>query len=77
MLEEAGYRSGSGPFRDVGGTSAEHPYRVWLVSLLDYDLGHFDNEICRLEPLANVSQDAVFGVSGNILSANPSEADIP
>jgi putative transposase len=27
--------------------------RVWLVSFMDYDLGYFDDETCRLEPLAN------------------------
>jgi len=27
--------------------------RIWLVSFIDYDLGYFDDETCRLEPLAN------------------------
>ena len=27
--------------------------RIWLVSSMDYDLGYFDDEECRLEPLAN------------------------
>ena len=27
--------------------------RVWLVSFMDYDLGYFDDETCRLEPLPN------------------------
>jgi len=27
--------------------------RIWLVSFVDYDLGYFDDETCRLEPLAN------------------------
>jgi putative transposase len=27
--------------------------RIWLVSFMDYDLGYFDDETCRLEPLAN------------------------
>src|SRR5436309_2664760 len=26
--------------------------RIWLVSFMDYDLGYFDDETCRLEPLA-------------------------
>ena len=26
---------------------------VWLVSFMDYDLGYFDHETCRLEPLEN------------------------
>jgi putative transposase len=27
--------------------------RIWLVSFMGYDLGYFDDETCRLEPLAN------------------------
>jgi len=27
--------------------------RIWLVSLMDYDLGYFDDETCRLEPIEN------------------------
>jgi putative transposase len=27
--------------------------QIWLVSFMDYDLGYFDDETCRLEPLAN------------------------
>ena len=27
--------------------------RIWLVSFMDYDLGYFDDETCRLEPLVN------------------------
>ena len=26
---------------------------IWLVTFLDYDLGYFDDETCRLEPLKN------------------------
>jgi putative transposase len=26
---------------------------IWLVSFMDYDLGYFDNETCRLEPIEN------------------------
>jgi len=26
---------------------------IWLVSFMDYDLGYFDHETCRLEPLDN------------------------
>ena len=28
--------------------TADH---VWLVSFMDYDLGYFDDETCRLEPI--------------------------
>jgi len=27
--------------------------RVWLVTFMRYDLGYFDDETCRLEPIAN------------------------
>jgi putative transposase len=27
--------------------------QIWLVSFMDYDLGYFDHETCRLEPLDN------------------------
>jgi putative transposase len=26
---------------------------IWLVSFMHYDLGYFDDETCRLEPVAN------------------------
>jgi len=26
---------------------------IWLVTFIDYDLGYFDHETCRLEPLDN------------------------
>jgi len=28
--------------------TADH---IWLVSFMDYDLGYFDDETCRLEPI--------------------------
>ena len=28
--------------------TADH---IWLVSFMDYDLGYFDDEMCRLEPI--------------------------
>jgi putative transposase len=27
--------------------------RIWLVTFMQYDLGYFDNETCRLEPIEN------------------------
>ena len=27
--------------------------RIWLPSFMNWDLGYFDDEACRLEPLAN------------------------
>jgi putative transposase len=26
---------------------------IWLVTFMDYDLGYFDDETCRLEPIEN------------------------
>ena len=26
---------------------------IWLVSFMDFDLGYFDDETCRLEPIEN------------------------
>jgi putative transposase len=27
--------------------------RIWLVTFMQYDLGYFDHETCRLEPIEN------------------------
>jgi putative transposase len=27
--------------------------RIWLVTFMHYDLGYFDDETCRLEPIDN------------------------
>src|SRR5207244_6759302 len=35
--------------------------RVWLVSFMDYDLGYFDDETCRLEPIENPFGPKVLG----------------
>jgi putative transposase len=39
---------------------AEH---IWLVSFMDYDLGYFDDETCRLEPIENPFQPKVLPMS--------------
>ena len=44
------YCSG-GRGRDVGVKQVSD--RIWLVSFMDYDLGYFDDETCRLEPIEN------------------------
>jgi putative transposase len=36
---------------DVGAKQVSD--RIWLVSFMDYDLGYFDDETCRLEPIEN------------------------
>ena len=37
--------------------------RIWLVSFIDYDLGYFDDETCRLEPIANPFSPKVLPMS--------------
>jgi len=34
--------------------------KIWLVSFMDYDLGFFDEETTRLEPIANPFEANVF-----------------
>ena len=36
--------------------------RIWLVSFMDYDLGYFDDETCRLEPIDNPFGPKVLSV---------------
>ena len=36
---------------------------IWLVSFMEYDLGYFDDETCRLEPLENPFGPKVLPVS--------------
>jgi putative transposase len=36
---------------------------IWLVSFMDYDLGYFDHETCRLEPIENPFGPKVLGLS--------------
>ena len=37
--------------------------RIWLVSFMDYDLGYFDDETCRLEPIENPFSAKVLPMS--------------
>ena len=45
--------------------------RIWLVSFMDYDLGYFDDETCRLEPLQNPFGPKRFGAPGMIRICGP------
>jgi hypothetical protein len=36
---------------------------VWLVTFVHYDLGYFDDEICRLEPIDNPFGPTVLPMS--------------
>jgi putative transposase len=37
--------------------------KIWLVTFMAYDLGFFDDETCRLEPIANPFQAKVLPMS--------------
>lgn len=37
--------------------------RIWRASFKDYDLGYFDDETCRLEPLDNPFRPKVLPMS--------------
>jgi putative transposase len=37
--------------------------RIWLVSFMQYDLGYFDDETCRLEPIKNPFAPALLPMS--------------
>jgi len=37
--------------------------RIWLVSFMEYDLGYFDDETCRLEPIQNPFSPRVLPMS--------------
>ena len=37
--------------------------RVWLVTFMRYDLGYFDDETCRLEPIDNPFTPKVLPMS--------------
>ncbi|HKY20313.1 MAG TPA: hypothetical protein VJM31_03760 [Vicinamibacterales bacterium] len=40
-----------GPFSNA--RTRRHGERMWLVTFMHYDLGYFDDETCRLEPIEN------------------------
>ena len=37
--------------------------RIWLVTFMRYDLGYFDDETCRLEPIDNPFRPKVLPMS--------------
>jgi len=47
---------------------------IWLVTFMDYDLGYFDHETCRLEPLANPFGPKLLQASRVEPSRTPREA---
>ena len=34
--------------------------RIWLITFMQYDLGYFDDETCRVEPIENPSRPKVL-----------------
>lgn len=45
---------------------------IWLVTFMDYDLGYFDDETCRLEPLENpFGPRALPGTGEAVAAAKP------
>jgi putative transposase len=47
--------------QDVGVRQVDE--RIWLVTFMHYDLGYFDDETCRLEPIANPFRAQVLPMS--------------
>ena len=45
----------------VGGRQVDE--HIWLVTFMHYDLGYFDDEICRLEPIENLFGPTVLPMS--------------
>jgi putative transposase len=43
---------------------------IWLVTFMDYDLGYFDHETCRLEPLDNPFGPRVLPAPGAAVAAS-------
>ena len=47
--------------QNVGVTQVSE--RIWLVTFMRYDLGYFDDETCRLEPIENPFTPKVLPMS--------------
>jgi len=47
---------------------------IWLVTFMDYDLGYFDHETCRLEPLDNPFGPKVLQLPPLQRNRGPNEA---
>jgi hypothetical protein len=45
--------------------------KIWLVSFMDYDLGFFDEETTRLEPIANPFEARVLPMCPQRLCVTP------
>ena len=49
--------------REVWASERQVSERAWLVTFTHYDLGHFDDETCRLEPIENPFGPTVLPMS--------------
>ena len=49
--------------------------RIWLVTFMQYDLGYFDDETCRLEPIENPFVESVTYVFG--MNCHPCDRNRP
>ena len=47
--------------QNVGGKEVSD--KIWLVTFMQYDLGYFDDETCRLEPIDNPFDPKVLPMS--------------
>ena len=37
--------------------------KIWLVSFMQYDIGYFDEETCRVEPINNPFNTKLYTIS--------------
>ena len=65
LLQESEGESESGVCGPAGGRR-QVSERIWLVTFMHYDLGYFDDETCRLEPIENPFGPTVLPMSGII-----------
>ena len=50
---------------------------IWLATFMDYDIGYFDDETCRLEPIENPFGPKVLPMSPEYLRATGFEPATP
>ena len=49
--------------------------RIWLVTFMQYDLGYFDDETCRLEPIENPFGSTVLPIRSESIATYPPGKD--
>ena len=63
ILQGEGWDKGWRSIKEMAGNFRQVTERIWLVSFMDYDLGYFDDETCRLEPIQNPFGSRVLPMS--------------